>query len=353
MEEPGLTAPVAERMGAGVASLGVGASGPTRLAGMQAIEQLVMDAGRGYSWELACYGPPLPPALAERRLKLNMHLHEFDKIEYWEERRIFEEREAAELRRAEDLRRAEAEAADAREKLRAAEARVVALGGTVSPAVQAVVTSTVPVVPEQPAVAGDVGVSVEVVVLGEAARRLLAAAPPRALRPEDIPNTPAPPVRVPRIRPPRQPGKRRPLPSVVMADGGVVCSACNKHFIRESELRQHMRYHLRDVVCSECGKSYADGKELARHAASTHGKKELFHCTCGNDFSRRDNITRHVRKKGGTHALEYWVDSAGTRRAPDEVGQYGLVRPGDLRKPVRAQAANVGGARKVPRSGDG
>ena len=82
------------------------------------------------------------------------------------------------------------------------------------------------------------------------------------------------------------------------------CEHCLKVFRRKDNLAVHL--HTRcpfnpDVVrpqlqCDVCGKIYGSREGLRAHRIGKHEEKK-FHCqSCPKNFTRRCNLTRHVRR---------------------------------------------------------
>ncbi|RYP78742.1 hypothetical protein DL771_000409 [Monosporascus sp. 5C6A] len=87
------------------------------------------------------------------------------------------------------------------------------------------------------------------------------------------------------------------------------CDECDEVFPRPRELRRHMRKHDKPVRCQWCPASKAEKRDLLRHYRVSHPgyawskfglRPEVFCCRlCLKTFSRKDNLTRHVRKYHG------------------------------------------------------
>ncbi|KAF1842062.1 uncharacterized protein K460DRAFT_398151 [Cucurbitaria berberidis CBS 394.84] len=98
--------------------------------------------------------------------------------------------------------------------------------------------------------------------------------------------------------------------SIVAATGFFKCVVCEDAFSHQYELNKHkFRKHERRFQCSisGCGQSAFSLKaDLKRHIRTVHSSKEYplaINCYfqgCPKEFSRKDNMMRHVRRENMT-----------------------------------------------------
>ncbi|RYP34222.1 hypothetical protein DL767_004345 [Monosporascus sp. MG133] len=87
------------------------------------------------------------------------------------------------------------------------------------------------------------------------------------------------------------------------------CDVCNEKFPRPREMRRHMRKHEKPLRCQRCPASKAEKRDLLRHYRVNHPgyawnklglRPEQFRCPlCLKTFTRKDNLTRHMRRYHG------------------------------------------------------
>lgn len=78
------------------------------------------------------------------------------------------------------------------------------------------------------------------------------------------------------------------------------CQVCQKGFWKESDLKSHMKTHVRDkpYKCECCGNAYKSKKNLTHHMR-LHGGP-LFKCSmCSKSFTRADALTDHMNSHTG------------------------------------------------------
>ncbi|XP_043273996.1 zinc finger protein 354C-like isoform X12 [Venturia canescens] len=107
------------------------------------------------------------------------------------------------------------------------------------------------------------------------------------------------------------------------------CSICNKNFVSEYILQNHIGIHSRKFLCPHCGKEFANNQSLAMHNRMhtgerpyscrmcsksfvrsnalavhelTHSGKRPYVCDlCGKNFTQRSTMMGHRKKHPGTH----------------------------------------------------
>ena len=64
--------------------------------------------------------------------------------------------------------------------------------------------------------------------------------------------------------------------------------------------REHVKQHKSETyTCEEddCGKQYETKIKLRDHIRCSHGYKTLCGCGCGQSFSNKSNLSRHLETK--------------------------------------------------------
>lgn len=133
----------------------------------------------------------------------------------------------------------------------------------------------------------------------------------RELRPRTDPSQPGPSSLRP--DPPSKPRKKR-----IAEDGQYECPEpnCGNRYIRENDLKNHVRHHKYPYSCEICEDQFTSNKDLQRHRSSlkhsTNSGDEREGWTCpiescpkrGHVY-RKDNFKRHCEKKHPTVSLEH------------------------------------------------
>nr|XP_012807809.2 zinc finger protein 324A [Jaculus jaculus] len=107
----------------------------------------------------------------------------------------------------------------------------------------------------------------------------------------------------------RLPGTREPaswdeLGEALPADPGLLsgektfeCRACNKVFVKSSDLLKHLRTHTgeRPYECPQCGKAFSQTSHLTQHQR-IHSGETPYACTvCAKAFRHSSSLVRHQR----------------------------------------------------------
>jgi uncharacterized Zn-finger protein len=70
--------------------------------------------------------------------------------------------------------------------------------------------------------------------------------------------------------------------------------------------RMHEKEHYKPYQCEDCPERKAHKRDLERHIANAHKDRakeldidtEIFYCSyCGKEFTRYDNLLKHINKK--------------------------------------------------------
>ncbi|ORX94885.1 hypothetical protein BCR34DRAFT_669575 [Clohesyomyces aquaticus] len=98
------------------------------------------------------------------------------------------------------------------------------------------------------------------------------------------------------------------------------CPKCPKTFRRTSDKNKHVsKVHKRSFPCTMNGckaKSFGSGYDLARHKDTVHvASKKRFSCLvkeCPSEFSRKDNMVKHMKKLHSHSEVEDNSSSSGS-----------------------------------------
>jgi hypothetical protein len=86
------------------------------------------------------------------------------------------------------------------------------------------------------------------------------------------------------------------------------CPDCQKTFRRRCDLTKHRREHTRPIAClqADCPKRFPYQRDCDRHVKADHKalvtEKDYTSCwKCGNAFTRKDSLKRHLWRVHKTH----------------------------------------------------
>ncbi|XP_055382815.1 zinc finger protein 540-like [Condylostylus longicornis] len=80
---------------------------------------------------------------------------------------------------------------------------------------------------------------------------------------------------------------------MVHGENKLVCSICNKTFLRRDNLKAHLETH--DNECSVCNAKFNTRRDLNQHMRESHDRAKKFACSfCGKEFLLRYNYTKHL-----------------------------------------------------------
>ncbi|KAK1520857.1 hypothetical protein CABS01_05362, partial [Colletotrichum abscissum] len=71
---------------------------------------------------------------------------------------------------------------------------------------------------------------------------------------------------------------------------------CDTLFSTPGARRKHFRTHCTPVICPVCPKRMAWQRDMRKHY-DTHFKRPRYKCRCGKDYSKMDNLNKHIKSK--------------------------------------------------------
>nr|XP_019567145.1 PREDICTED: zinc finger protein 324A-like isoform X4 [Rhinolophus sinicus] len=86
-------------------------------------------------------------------------------------------------------------------------------------------------------------------------------------------------------------------PGLLPGEKTFECRACNKVFVKSSDLLKHLRTHTgeRPYECGQCGKAFSQTSHLTQHQR-IHSGETPYACTaCGKAFRHSSSLVRHQR----------------------------------------------------------
>lgn len=78
-----------------------------------------------------------------------------------------------------------------------------------------------------------------------------------------------------------------------------------------TEPSKHMKQHVKPVLCPKCEERRAEQRDMQRHfeVHQPQATRPRFHCPyCDSQFTREDNVPRHLQSAHGVEAQMYGLD---------------------------------------------
>ncbi|XP_064436315.1 zinc finger protein 324A-like isoform X3 [Mirounga angustirostris] len=86
-------------------------------------------------------------------------------------------------------------------------------------------------------------------------------------------------------------------PGLLPGEKPFECRACNKVFVKSSDLLKHLRTHTgeRPYECPQCGKAFSQTSHLTQHQRIHSGETPYACPACGKAFRHSSSLVRHQR----------------------------------------------------------
>ncbi|XP_030874544.1 zinc finger protein 324A-like isoform X3 [Leptonychotes weddellii] len=86
-------------------------------------------------------------------------------------------------------------------------------------------------------------------------------------------------------------------PGLLPGEKPFECRACNKVFVKSSDLLKHLRTHTgeRPYECAQCGKAFSQTSHLTQHQRIHSGETPYACPACGKAFRHSSSLVRHQR----------------------------------------------------------
>lgn len=86
-------------------------------------------------------------------------------------------------------------------------------------------------------------------------------------------------------------------PGLLSGDKPFECRACNKVFVKSSDLLKHLRTHTgeRPYECTQCGKAFSQTSHLTQHQRIHSGETPYACLVCSKAFRHSSSLVRHQR----------------------------------------------------------
>ncbi|XP_038194750.1 zinc finger protein 324A-like isoform X1 [Arvicola amphibius] len=86
-------------------------------------------------------------------------------------------------------------------------------------------------------------------------------------------------------------------PGLLSGDKPFECRACNKVFVKSSDLLKHLRTHTgeRPYECTQCGKAFSQTSHLTQHQRIHSGETPYACMVCSKAFRHSSSLVRHQR----------------------------------------------------------